>query len=138
MAKTIEPLIFVVEDNNFYLDLIKSNLQEMNHSNIMAFLSGEECLENLHKNPEIVILDFNLTGINGIEVLQKIKRHNTDTEVIFLSTQKDINVAVNSLKYGAYDYIEKNEKTFYILNEMLEKIILSKKEKKKKGKRKFF
>jgi DNA-binding NtrC family response regulator len=50
-----------------------------------------------------------MDNLNGIEVLKKIKRFNPNTIIVFISGQEDIDIAVNALKYGAFDYIMKSQ-----------------------------
>jgi len=113
------PLIFIVEDNTIYNKLIASYLRSNKFSRIESFLSGEECLENLYKRPDIVIQDYLLNGISGIDVLKETKKSNPNTEFIFLSGQDNLNIAVNTIKYGAYDYVVKDR---YALKKLIDNI----------------
>ena len=113
------PLIFIVEDNTIYNKLIASYLRSNKFSRIESFLSGEECLENLYKKPDIVIQDYLLNGISGIDVLKESKKNHPDTEFIFLSGQDNLNIAVNTIKYGAYDYVVKDR---YALKKLIDNI----------------
>lgn len=113
------PLIFIVEDNSIYNKLIASHLRSKNFKRIESFLSGEECLKNLYKKPDIVIQDYLMDGINGIDVLKKTKKSHPDTEFIILSGQDNLNIAVNTIKYGAYDYVVKDR---FALNKLLDNI----------------
>jgi FixJ family two-component response regulator len=84
---------------------------------IKCFATGEEFLKHLNKKPGIVLLDYNLNGsyidaMNGIDVLKRIMQESPDTKVIMLSSQEKMEVAVESIKYGAYDYIIKNDNVF--------------------------
>jgi len=117
------PLIFIVEDNSIYNKLIASHLRSNKFKRIESFLSGEECLKNLYKKPDIVIQDYLLNGISGIDVLKTSKKKNPYTEFIFLSGQDNLNVAVNSIKYGAFDYIVKDRFALNKLKDNIEKII---------------
>ena len=113
------PLIFIVEDNSIYNKLIASHLRSKNFKRIESFLSGEECLKNLYKKPDIVIQDYLMDGINGIDVLKKTKKSHPETEFIILSGQDNLNIAVNTIKYGAYDYVVKDR---FALNKLLDNI----------------
>jgi DNA-binding NtrC family response regulator len=73
----------------------------------------------MSKNPDIIIQDYLLEGMTGIEVLIKAKKTNPDVEFIFLSGQDSIDIAINSMKYGAYDYIVKDQMA---LQKMVNKI----------------
>jgi DNA-binding NarL/FixJ family response regulator len=84
---------------------------------LYQYATGEEALANMNLNPEIVILDYHLmsnnkTAENGVEILKKIKEANATTQVIMLSGQDKIAVAVECMKYGAYDYVVKSESAF--------------------------
>lgn len=114
-----EALIFVVEDNRVYNKLICSYLKSNSFTNVMPFYSGEDAINNLYRNPDIIIQDFLLDGMNGIDVLKKAKEQNTNIEFIFLSGQDNIDVAINTMKYGAYDYIVKDQMA---LKKMVNKI----------------
>jgi len=113
------PMIFIVEDNSIYNKLIASHLRSNNFLRIESFLSGEECLKNLHKKPDIVIQDYLLNGINGLEVLKETKKKNPKTEFIFISGQDNIDVAVDTIRHGASDYLVKNQFAF---KKMIDKI----------------
>jgi DNA-binding NarL/FixJ family response regulator len=102
------PLIFVVEDNSLYNRLIASHLRMNKFQRIECFLSGEDCLMNLYKKPDIVIQDYHMGGINGVDVLRKSKKLNPATEFIFLSGDDNYEIAANTIKYGAFDYLIKD------------------------------
>lgn len=94
---------------------------------IETFETGELCLESLHKNPDIIILDFYLDGItksamNGLETLDKIKNSNPNIPVIMLSSQDKIDVAVSCMHHKAFDYIVKSETAFLRLQKTIDTI----------------
>ncbi|MCU0430090.1 MAG: response regulator [Cytophagaceae bacterium] len=107
MSKNI--LIFLVEDDTFYREMLHFHLYENGYKNIQEYASAEECMDNLYKMPDVVFMDYNMKGTNGMEALQQIKSFHSDIEVILLSGQESIEIAVNSLRYGAFDYIIKND-----------------------------
>lgn len=115
MAKTKK--IFIVDDDPTHNDMLKSYLLDKFNVEVMAFTNGEDAVRNLHLNPEFVILDYyldrnNSNAMNGIEVLKKIKQQNPHTYVLMLSGQDKIEVAVDTMKYGAFDYVVKNPTGF--------------------------
>ena len=119
MQNTKNPLIFVVEDNSIYSNLVVSYLKTSKFTNVEHFSTGEEALANMHKNPDIVIQDYLLDGITGIEVLIKAKKIHPHVEFIFLSGNDNIDIAINSMKYGANNYIVKDQQA---LPKLVEKI----------------
>lgn len=129
-------ITFIVEDDPIYSAILESNLKNEDDLEVLSYASGEEMLENLHLNPEIIILDHNLEELTGIEVLQKIRASNPDASVVFISGQEKTDVAVNSLKFGAVDYIVKNDTSIIKLKTILDKIREQKQSAKAKNKSK--
>ena len=123
MQTNKEPLIFVVEDNQVYNKLVVSYLKSNKFTNVKDFLSGEECIKHLDEAPDVIIQDYILDGINGIEVLKHAKKKDPRIEFIFLSGQDSIDVAINSMKYGAYDYIVKDQMALKKLVNKINKIL---------------
>ena len=75
---------------------------------VFSAQNGEEALEIFRKeNPPIVLTDIKMPGMDGIELLQKIKHENPDTEVIMITGHGDMDLAIKSLKYQAIDFVTK-------------------------------
>lgn len=131
MNKENSRLIFIVEDDTFYREIVYNHICNREYLNVESYKSAEEFSENLYKNPEIIFLDYNLNSKNGLDLLKEIKSINPDTYVILMSAQDTIQVAVDSLRYGAIEYIIKNDvalekidstlDTIYSLNKLIEK-----------------
>ncbi len=100
--------IFVVEDDDWYNRLLVHNLSMNPDYVIESFTNGKDCLNNLDKNPDVVTLDYKLPDMQGLEILKRIKAENEEIQVILISEQDEIDVVVELLKYGAYDYIVKS------------------------------
>jgi DNA-binding NtrC family response regulator len=81
----------------------------LNNVDVTYFAEPEECLKNLHRNPHIVSIDYLLPGMNGIELMEKIKNYNQDIFCIMVSGQEKLDVVIDTYKRGAIDYIIKNE-----------------------------
>ena len=116
-----QPLIYLVDDDTVFLTLIQSELSSMGEVKTRTFASGESCLKEMHKNPCMVVLDYELAGedpdvMNGGEVLKKIKETNPETEVVMISGWDDVTIAVASMKFGAYDYVVKNDSAMININ----------------------
>jgi two-component system response regulator AtoC len=101
--------IFVVEDDEWYSRLLVHTLSLNPDYEIQSFGNGKDCLSNLHQEPDVITLDYRLPDMKGIEVLQQIKEINEDIQIILISEQDDIEVVVNLLRLGAYDYIVKSK-----------------------------
>jgi DNA-binding NtrC family response regulator len=123
MQKRTDPLIFIVEDNPVYNKLVVNYLHSKKFDRIESFLSGEECLKRLNEKPDIIIQDYLLEGIDGIEVLKATKKKHPPTEFIFLSGQDSVDVAINTMKLGAFDYIVKDQMALKKMVDKISKII---------------
>jgi two-component system, NtrC family, response regulator AtoC len=100
--------IFVVEDNEWYNRLLVHNLSLNPDYEVVSFMNGKDCLNRLNENPDIITLDYRLPDMTGYDILLKVKQENEDIEVILISEQDDIEVVVDLLKHGAFDYIVKS------------------------------
>ncbi|MBK7888833.1 MAG: response regulator [Bacteroidetes bacterium] len=111
-------LIYIVDDEPMQRELLKDNLEKMPAYEIHAFPTGEECLAASQvRIPSIVFLDYNLNSqvrdaMDGIDILKELKKISAEIEVVMISGQDQIEVAVNTMKYGAFDYIVKGEGAF--------------------------
>lgn len=103
--------IFIVEDEMVFAKIIAHHLSLNPDYEVEIFTNGKQCLHNLYKNPSVITLDYNMPGLSGLEVLNKIKEFNPELPVIIVSGQKDISTAVELLKQGAYDYVLKDDDT---------------------------
>jgi two-component system OmpR family response regulator len=117
-------LLFLVDDDALFLKSLEIEFMESTESVIKTFATGELCLENISQNPDIIILDYHLNGvdknaINGLETLDRIKASNPQIPVIMLSSQDKIEVAVNCMKHQAFDYIVKSETAFIRLQKAI-------------------
>ena len=117
--------IFLVDDDPFFLNLCEQYLHNLG-------------LNELLFQPGLIFLDYNLDSLNGIETLKKIKRFNPNFLVVFISGQEKIDVAVNALKYGAFDYLLKEEVTEDRLKIVLDKAIAIKTVLEKRNKKSLF
>jgi DNA-binding NtrC family response regulator len=119
--------LFLVDDDAVFLKLLEIQFLENANFEIETFATGELCIENLHKRPDIVILDFHLDGIvsnaiNGLQTLNKIKEFDSNIPVIMLSSQDKIEVAVSCMHHKAFDYVVKSETAFLRLKKIISRI----------------
>lgn len=109
--------LFLVDDDAVFMKNLEKELLETADFEILNFSTGELCLENINLNPDVVILDYelnavNLDAMNGIDILDDILAFNPSIPVIMLSSQDEINVAVNCMHHDAFDYVVKSETSF--------------------------
>ena len=109
--------IFLVDDDALFLKSMEIDFFQHSDYKIETYETGELCVENLSHKPDIIILDYQLDGIeknamNGIQTLDKIKSFNPDIPVVMLSSQDKIEVAINCMHHKAFDYVVKSETAF--------------------------
>jgi DNA-binding NtrC family response regulator len=123
----LTPKIFIVEDDLFCATVLEKDLNKDNLGKVETFNSGEDFLKNIHKSPEIVILDYNLGSMLGIDVLKKIKATNENTKVILFSSYGSMKTVVECFRHGASNYIEKNNLGYKKVKKLVQ-ILLKNKE----------
>jgi DNA-binding NtrC family response regulator len=105
-----KPAIFIVEDDPAFSKLIEKTLRASGYTNLKIYPSGDKCIDDIQNTkPDIIIQDFAMPGINGLETMKKIRKVYPDTEFLFLSGQSSIKIAIETIKQGAFDYIVKDE-----------------------------
>lgn len=124
--------LFLVDDDVVFLKSLEIDFLQHGDFIIETFVTGELCVKNLSNNPDVIILDYFLDGIdknamNGIETLDKIKAVNPDMPVIMLSAQDKIDVAINCMHHKAFDYVVKSETAFMRLQKIITTIFQHKK-----------
>ena len=124
--------LFLVDDDTVFLNSL--NIQFLNEADfdIETYNTGELCLENLDKNPDVIILDYHLDGItknamNGLKTLDTIKKTKPEIPIIILSSQDKIEVAVECMHHKAIDYVVKSETAFFRLQKIISSIFKYKK-----------
>ncbi len=107
MNQTLTKKILVVDDEPEICWIVKKVLMEAGFAVDLAF-DGERGLEMVDRGePNLVLLDLRLPGIDGLETLKRIKEHHNELPVIILSAFDNVGAAVRAMKLGAYDYISK-------------------------------
>jgi CheY-like chemotaxis protein len=107
-----QKLIFIVDDDTFINMLVVKRFTSEGYK-LEAFVSGEECLEAMSKNPDLIILDYlfvkeNQESMNGMEVFDRIKELKPGTPVIMLSGQEKGEIVLELARKGIDDYIIKD------------------------------
>ena len=99
--------LLVVDDEHLIRWSLEQNLKKMGYDVVTAG-SGEDALRLVREEqPDLVLLDIQLPGISGIDVLEKIKEHDEDIVVIMVTANSGLDTAVNAMRLGAYDYVSK-------------------------------
>ena len=108
MALYPDMKIFVVDDDIFCLTLYEQFLRNLGYSDMTSFNAGDECLHQIKEGPALVFMDYNMEGMNGIEVLKKIKAIDPHIMVYIISGQENSLVAKEAMQHGALDYVVKS------------------------------
>lgn len=119
--------LFLVDDDAVFLKSLEFQFLDHADFDIETFPTGELCLDNISKKPDVVILDFHLNGIdktaiNGLQTLDEIKKRDENIPVVILSSQDKIDVAVQCIHHNAFDYVVKSETAFVRLQKIITSI----------------
>lgn len=99
--------ILIVDDEKGIREIFSLLLEERGHT-VREASSGEEALTIIPLfSPDLLLLDMNLPGISGIDLLERVKRESPKTSVIIMTAFGSIRSAVEATRLGAYDYLEK-------------------------------
>jgi len=100
--------ILIVDDDKNIAKLIEDTLKAEKKYDFTSVTNGEACLKYIAEQmPDLILLDIQMPGIDGIETLRRIKELDPRIPVIMISGLDSLEKAVQSMKLGAYDYIAK-------------------------------
>jgi DNA-binding NarL/FixJ family response regulator len=121
--------IFLVDDDKVFSQLLKMELSQHPDYEVEMYETGELCLQHLWRKPDVIVLDFNLDGIDknamdGIATLNKIKGFDAKIPVIMLSSQEEIELALECLHFHALDYVMKSEILTLRLPQIIETMLV--------------
>ena len=122
--------ILLIDDEEDSRDILSLSLKSEGYD-VIAAASGEEGLDAFEREfPPIVLTDLNMPGMDGIDVLKRVKNSNPDAEVIVITGHGDMDSAIDALRYGASDFINKpvrEEALQLALKRAKEKLIIGEK-----------
>lgn len=126
-----ELTIFIVDDNIAYLEMMKQTLSQNPSYDVYSFSNWKECISNLYRKPDLVIVDYyleeeNPDGKNGRDVLENIKEKQPQTEVAIISKDKRIELMSGLLHNGAKDLIVKDKEALHHIREVAHNILIDK------------
>lgn len=124
--------LFLVDDDAVFLKSLEIEFLQHADFIIETYATGELCIRNLSHDPDVIILDYHLDGIdktamNGMDALDKIKASHPDIPVVMLSCQDKIDVAINCMHHRAFDYVVKSETAMLRLKKIITTIFRYKK-----------
>ncbi len=102
-----QPLVFVVDDDPMVRTLLDRWL-DIGGFEISSLSSGDSCMQALTEElPSVILLDVNMPGTDGMEILRQIREHNPLIPVVMLTANDGVETVVRAMKLGAYDYLTK-------------------------------
>ena len=98
-------LIFFIDDDKVILNLLEYTFQSRHDYDVICYKTGEECLDNLYLDPNLIVLDHILEGsnentLNGLETLKEIRKVNRDIPVVILTGQGDDQLLSDFMENG--------------------------------------
>ncbi|MFP4497491.1 MAG: response regulator [Vulcanimicrobiota bacterium] len=118
--------VMFIEDNQHMSELLQVTLESMNlNYKVEVITSGEKALEILKKDEssyDIIVVDYILPGMNGLEFLDRLKKGSFNIASVFFTGKGSETIAVEALKRGASDYVVKDSAGFKILPTILERV----------------
>ena len=125
MSKTI----FFVDDDKMILNLLEYTFQSRQDYQVITFMTGEECLENLDQKPRLIVLDHILSGpgeerLSGLETLMEIRKVEPEVPVVILTGQGDDTLLSEFMENGASRYLTKDDFFIDSLIETIQEVII--------------
>jgi DNA-binding NtrC family response regulator len=119
--------VFLVDDDAVFLKSLEIQFSRHAAFAVETYSTGECCMENLSHDPDVIILDYHLDGIvgnamTGMQTLDKIKSFDPDIQVVMLSSQDKIDVAISCIHHRAFDYVVKTDTVFVRLQKVISTI----------------
>ena len=103
----MENRILVIDDEKNFLKLLEHNLKKQGYT-VDTAVSGDEALKKIGENmPDIVFTDLKMSGMDGMEILRRIKDVDRELPVVMITGYGDTKTAVEAMRLGAYDFITK-------------------------------
>ncbi|MFG0763098.1 response regulator transcription factor [Aeromonas media] len=108
MQSTDRPPLYLVDDDEAVLDSLRFMLESCDERQLRCFAGGERFLEEVDlRLPACLILDCRMPGLSGPEVQQRLKAAQSPIAILFLTGHGEVPLAVESLKQGAVDFLQK-------------------------------
>ena len=122
------PVIFIVEDESAHFTLMRrAILKELPDASIQCFDQAEACIGELEiRTPEIIIVDYMMPGMNGLEFLDVLNRTGKGIPVLMVTGQGNEGVAARAMQAGAWDYLVKSTEFFELLPCIVGKVLREK------------
>ena len=123
-------LIFIVEDDDVFREMLVDELSENKLLEIFSFSTGEKCVSQLGQKPDIIILDHYLNKADpeaksGMEIIDELQKKSPESKIIILSHALSDVMFEYLMKKDVYSYIVKGEDAFQELKNQIDEIIFA-------------
>lgn len=112
----------MVDDDHYSLNLYGKKIKTLGLRDVHLISTASECLERLGEKPQLIFLDYYLDEVSGSEVLKKIKCLDPTLHVVMVSGQSDVEIILEALRFGAFDYLIKGEGEMEKMGNLIRKI----------------
>lgn len=127
--------LLIIDDDTSYMAIVQTLLSKYQGKKfeVVWKKDGNSAIEELEKNRSIdlVLVDYYLPEINGLEVTRTIREKNIPVPIIFLTSSRDFRLAIEAMKYGVEDYMVKDDAVDSVLPRtivnILERVALKRK-----------
>jgi len=115
---TRKDLVFILDDDPVFTDVLRFFLELQGFTNVQCYSNGKEYLNNLYQLPKLVLMDYVVGDVDGKHLLEETLSFDSDIIAVVISSQQDIETAVETMRLGAFDYLAKDD----LLKPRLEKL----------------
>ena len=121
---SMSKLIFFIDDDKMILNLLEYTFQSRQDYHVVCYQTGEECIENLHQEPKLIVLDHILATsgdnkLNGLDTLKEIRKVDAEIPVVILTGQGDDQILSEFMDHGANRYLTKDD---FFIDSLIETI----------------
>jgi len=123
-------IIFIVEDNTMYAKTLAAFIKQSfpQIKEVRLFPVGETCVTELDAHPDLIIIDYFLDtrytdAENGLEIAKQIRAEHPEINILILSSQNDMKIALETITTYKCSYIQKDEKAFERVKEVISEVI---------------
>ncbi len=116
--------IFIVEDNRTEGLMMQLAFSGIENIEIAYFATGKDLLDNLHRSPDVVIVDMVLPDIHGLGIIKEIRKHQPEAKVIVMSADERAGLIAQAQSEGIYNYIVKGESCLRYLKTVMEDLLI--------------
>ncbi len=116
--------VFFIEDNRTEVLVLKLAFSGVENIEVKYFTKGQDLLDSLAEKPKIIVVDLFLPDYTGMDLIKKIKAHDSSTRIVVVSAQEDVSVIAQAQREGVYNYVVKSESCLKYLRQVIEDLLI--------------